>query len=390
MEDILIVLFWSAIFLILLTYFIYPVLVIFLPISKKEPEEFTTKDELPEVTVIMAAYNEESVIEEKLRSVFNTNYPKHKIEVLVGSDKSTDRTDEIVLNLSREFPNLQLVKFENRTGKSGIINILVAHCKSPIVVATDANIVFNEATIFNLVKRFKEPTIDLVGGNIVYQAKKESGIAVQEFVYLNWENRIKQGESKRWWTVMGVEGGCYAIRKKAFTQIPPLTFMEDFYITMAVIAKGGGVWFEPEAQCYEDVSTEISEEFKRKIRISIGNWQNLNRFSGLLFQRFWPIGVALLCHKVLRWFTPFLAFFSFGAAALLAASGNIYSAFTMLVIVVLLLLPLDYVLMKRNMHTGILRFINHFVMMNIALLAGFIEYSKGIKSNVWQPTKRNQ
>jgi hypothetical protein len=126
------------------------------------------------------------------------------------------------------------------------------------------------------------------------------------------------------------------------------------------------------------------------VRISIGNWQNLNRFAGLITKPFYPLGLAFLCHKVLRWFTPFLALFAFGVALLLAAPGNVYTYFISFLLAVLLLLPLDFLLMKRNLHTGILRFINHFVMMNIALLAGFINYSKGVKSNVWQPTKRNQ
>ena len=105
---------------------------------------------------------------------------------------------------------------------------------------------------------------------------------------------------------------------------------------------------------------------------------------------FYPLGLAFFCHKVLRWLTPFLAIFSLGLAMMLAHAGNFYSFFISAVGVVLLLLPLDFVLMKRNLHTGLLRFINHFVVMNIALLAGFFNYSKGVKSNVWQPTKRNQ
>ena len=390
MVNTLVILFWSAIFLISVTYIIYPLLVTMLPIRKREPEQYSPGDELPEVTVIMAAYNEKEVIQAKLESVFETSYPADKIQVLVGSDCSDDGTDEIVLEMTRKHRNLQLVQFKNRTGKSGIINALVALSKTDILVSTDANIIFEEDTLFHLVKRFKENSIDLVGGNIIYQARKSDGIAVQEFVYLNWENRMKHAEAKRWWAVMGVEGGCYAIRRNAFSQIPPLTFMEDFYITMATLTKGGKVWFEPEARCFEDVSTEMREEYKRKVRISIGNWQNLNRFAGMLFKNIWPVGVAFFCHKVLRWFTPFLAVFAFGSAVLLATPGNLYSMFTMLVIVVILLLPLDYALMKRNMHTGILRFINHFVLMNIALFSGFLQYSKGIKSNVWQPTKRNQ
>ena len=383
-------LFWLAIGLIATTYFIYPLAVVFLPKKRNQPQVYSSTDELPAVTLLFAAYNEQSVIEEKLHSVFRSAYPAEKLHVLVGSDKSSDNTDNIVLNLTRKYPNLQLVRFENRTGKSGIINKLVELSQTDIIVATDANIIFKEDTIFQLIRPFKEKAIKLVGGNLMYKSKRDTGIAVQEHVYLNWENRVKQAESERWRLVIGVEGGCYAIRKNWFTYIPPLTFMEDFFVTMAVLKRGGQVWFAPEAACYEDVSTELNEEYKRKVRISIGNWQNLNRFANLLTNPFYPLGLAFFSHKVLRWFTPFMAIFAFGIAVVLAAPGNVYSYFTMLVIAVLLLLPLDFVLMKRNMHTGILRFINHFIMMNIALLAGFLQYAKGVKSNVWQPTKRNQ
>jgi cellulose synthase/poly-beta-1,6-N-acetylglucosamine synthase-like glycosyltransferase len=390
MAQLLTVLFWSAIAGVAITYLIYPLLVIFWPGKRSAPLAYKITDNLPEVTLIFAAYNEEVVIEEKLLSVFESAYPQNKLNVLVGSDKSTDRTDEIVLNLTRKYRNLQLVRFEQRTGKSGIINKLVELSATPVIVATDANIIFKPDTLFELVKHFKQPEIKLIGGNLMYNTKRETGIAAQEHAYLNWENKVKQAESMRWRLVVGVEGGCYAIRRDWFTPIPPLTFMEDFFITMATLKRGGQVWFAPEATCFEDVSTELGEEFKRKVRISIGNWQNLNRFAGLITKPFYPLGLAFLCHKVLRWFTPFLALFAFGVALLLAAPGNVYTYFISFLLAVLLLLPLDFLLMKRNLHTGILRFINHFVMMNIALLAGFINYSKGVKSNVWQPTKRNQ
>lgn len=384
------IIFWFCVAGVGITYALYPFWVIKMPFQPNNPMCFEAKDDLPTVTVVMAAYNEASVIEEKIRSVFNTSYPKNKLKVLVGSDKSSDETDEIVARLMRELEDLTLLKFENRTGKSGIINILVAHSQTDIIVATDANILFEEDTIFHLVKRFKQPEIKLVGGNIVYSNTKSDGIAAQEQVYLSLENKIKQAESQRWWLALGVEGGCYAIRREAFSQIPPLTFMEDFYITMAVLSRGGKVWFEPEAKVYEDVSTEIFEEFKRKIRISIGNWQNLNRFSGLISKPFYPLGLAFLCHKIFRWLTPFFLIFAFGAALFLSHNDPFYSTCVTICLAVLILLPLDFLLMKRNLHTGLLRFINHFLLMNVALLLGFVEYAKGVKSNVWQPTKRNQ
>lgn len=383
-------LFWLAVGLIFTTYVAYPVGMIFIRKNQSEPTVDEEHINFPKITVLFAAYNEEAVIADKIHSIYNTNYPSEKVNVLIGSDNSTDKTDEIVLNLSRQYPSLQLVKFVNRTGKAGIINKLVSIAETEIIVATDANILFLPHTIGALVAPFANDKIKLVGGNLTYQTLGKTGIALQEHMYLSWENRLKHAESQRWGIVMGVEGGCYAIKKSWFAQIPPLTFMEDFYITLSVLARKGNVYFAQNATCIEDVSTQLSEEFKRKVRISIGNWQNLNHFSKLLSKPFSPVGFAFLCHKVLRWFTPFLAIFAIGSAAVLAANSSFYGYFLFFLVVILLLLPLDFLLMKRNIETGALRFVNHFLMMNVALLIGFAKYTKGIKSNVWQPTKRNQ
>jgi cellulose synthase/poly-beta-1,6-N-acetylglucosamine synthase-like glycosyltransferase len=384
------IIFWVAVYAMFHTYILYPLgVIIFSKSSKKrEPISFNSSFQ-PHVAVVFAAYNEESVIKEKIDSIYNSEYPATKISVYIGSDASTDTTDIIVKELQSKYSNLCFVRFNNRTGKSGIINQLFEICKEDIVIGTDANIIFNEKTISNFVRHFNDANTSLVGGNISYIQKNKLGISTQENTYLSFENKLKQAESDLWSKVQGVEGGLYCIRKKDFTPIPPLTFMEDFFITCSVLKNKGSVLFDKEALGYEDVSTMQEEEFKRKTRISIGNFQNLRRFKGLLIEQPFPLGFAFLSHKILRWFTPFLALITI-ISALLLQEHILYLNYLYIVIYLLLLTFLDWLLYQLKISSGPLRYWGHFTMMNLALLNGFFKYIKGVRTNVWQPTKRNQ
>ncbi|MCT4623007.1 MAG: glycosyltransferase [Schleiferiaceae bacterium] len=343
----------------------------------------------PSVAVIFAAYNEESVLKEKIDSLLASSYPEDLLKIYVGSDASTDDTDVIAQKYADENSRVRFIRFDERTGKSGIINHLVSICEENLIIGTDANIIFNRDTVNHFVRHFEDNEVQMVGGNIAYFQKDNAGIAKQENAYLSFENKLKQGESDLWQKVQGVEGGLYCIRKTAFVPIPPLTFMEDFYVTCAVLKNNGKVLFDKHAMGFEDVSTLQEEEFKRKTRISIGNFQNLSRFKGLLWKEPYPLGFAFFSHKILRWFTPFLAIASMIAAFILH-NHLFYLNYLYLVICVLLLTILDGLLYSLQIKSGPLRFVGHFVMMNLALLNGYIKYLKGVRTNVWQPTKRNQ
>ena len=188
---------------------------------------------------------------------------------------------------------------------------------------------------------------------------------------------------------MGAEGGCYAIRKEYYAPVPPKFFMDDFYITMNVLERKGKVLFEPDAVCNEDVPTQADEEFKRKVRISIGNFQNLNRYKTMLFPFWKGVGFAFLSHKVLRWCTPFFLI----AAFILCIVLSQYNMLFVILLVGQLLLFLSPVFDKLFSTMGLrlvlLKYTGHFYLMNLALLNGFYKYISGIDSNIWQPTKRN-
>ena len=364
------------------TYLIYPITLTLFSSAKKRDSKINTE---LKVGILIAAYNEEKVIGEKLESIFKNDYPAGNIQVFIGSDASTDKTNSIIESYIKKHPNLKLIPFEGRTGKAAIINKLAELCDSEIFILTDANVIFETNTISSLVKHFSDDAVKLVAANIQKVSDKSINIQPIEKKYLNLENKIKSLESNNWDLVIGAEGGCYAIRKTSYHPVPKNYFMDDFYITMSVLNKGGKVLFEEDAVCYEDLPSESSEEFKRKVRISIGNYQNLSAFNHLLWPPWEPLGYAFLSHKVLRWITPFLLMAVYGSSLILSFESRGFLLFTLLQFIGFA----SPIFIKQLKHVKPLLFIAHFYNMNYALLKGFFIYLKGVKSSVWEPTKRH-
>lgn len=383
-------LFWIPAFLIFHSYLLYPLILLLLNHKKKENSiTYHIKEELPTISVLMAAHNEEAVVAKKIESIFATNYPVHKIEVLIGSDSSTDNTNNILLEKSKIHPNLQFFLFDRR-GKANTINELVDKSTGEIIISTDANVFFTPPTIFELVKHFKNEQIGLVDSRMRNTGIQPQGISIQESRYIGREVLIKNREGKIWGSMMGPFGGCFAIRRCCYSKVPATFFMDDFYICMRVLEQRKMAINSLEANVYEDVSNQIKEEFRRKVRISIGNFQNLFRFKGLLWPPWKGRGFAFLSHKAIRWFGPILIIIALMANISLALNHNGYIPFLVIFGVSFLLPPIDFLLKRINIHITFVRFITHFYGMNLALLVGFFKFIKGVKSNVWQPTQRNQ
>jgi cellulose synthase/poly-beta-1,6-N-acetylglucosamine synthase-like glycosyltransferase len=353
-------------------------------------QHYTLDDDLPRVTVVMAAHNEESVIESKIMSVLATDYPLDRIEIIVGSDCSTDSTLAILKNLASKFPQVTIVEFEERQGKIAIINHLVSIANAPVIISTDANVMFNPTTIYELAKYFKDPEIGLVDSRMVNKGLSKTGISVQESTYITHEVMIKHREGLLWGTMIGPFGGCYAIRKEVFCSPPNNFLVDDFYINMKVIEQGKKCINNLSALATEDVSNELKEEFRRKVRIGTGNFQNLKQFAGMLWPLSRPVAFSFFSHKVIRWFGPILLLLIL-VSTITLSFRSVYFHGVLVVIIAALAIPLvDFILKSIRIHISPLRFVTHFFSMNLALLVGLIKYFKGVKSNVWQPTQRNQ
>lgn len=385
------IIFWVSFLVILHSYVLYPLIIKILARSKKENSEvFNADDDLPFVSVIIAAYNEEKVISEKLRSVFNTSYPEEKIEVLVGSDGSDDKTNEKLRVYSNEQEGLRFFPFNQRRGKPAVINQLRDEAMGEILILTDAQVMFTVDTIFEMVKHFRNKQIGLVGANIQNTRLDKSGISYQEWSFMSREIKLKYFEGKIWGTMIGAYGACFAIRNEYFSYVPSGYSVDDFYITMKVLERKKHSILDMKSICLENVPNLLSEEFRRKIRISSGNFQNLRTFYRLLWPPNTGLSFSFLSHKVLRWIGPFILLILIISNIILSITSQLY--WVILIIQGLLVISpiIDFLLRKLGVHIVILRFITHFYSMNLALLAGFFKFVKGTETNVWQPTERTK
>lgn len=384
------IVFWICWLLVVHSYVFFPMILTILTGRKKNNNiVYTTSEELPHVDILLAVYNEQVVIEKKIQSTFATNYPLDKIHFYIGSDHSTDATNTIIERYKAQYPQISLTVFPGRTGKPNIINQLVENSSSPILVLTDANVFFNRDTIYELVKHYKKEEIAVVGANLINNEHRKEGIAVQENEYLKRENLIKYQEGVLWGAMIGAFGGCFAIRREEYKPAPKNHIVDDFYISMSVFKNGKKAINELSAVYYEDITDKIQEEFRRKVRISIGNFQNLKSLRSLL----WPLNSGLafsfISHKILRWLAPVFIISALLVNLFLLPVHDVYKL-TFIGQLTLIVIPfIDYLLKKIQVHISLFRFVSHFYVMNLALLIGLFNYLTGVKTNIWKPTERN-
>ena len=386
----MIYLFWICLFLLVYTYFIFPFSTIFLARKKSLNNKFYKQEDVPSVSILIAAYNEQEVIKEKVMSIINSNFSSSKMEIIIGSDCSTDNTNEIISELAKNHSFLNAKIFTERSGKSAVVNKLVKQAKNEILILTDANIIFSKNTIQSLIRHFKNSKIGLVDSNMVNIGIKDSGISLQEKTYISSEVKFKHAESKLLGMLMGPFGGCFAIRKSLFIPIPENFMVDDFFVCMNILKNGNLAINDLDAVVYEDVSNQISEEFRRKRRISMGNFINLFHFKKLLLKPFTKLGFIFLSHKVIRWFGPILLLLVL-ASNFILISDSIFYKIAFFSQLILFISPfIDLLLRKIGIHVLILRFVTHFYSMNLALFMGMIDYLTVNKKGVWEPTKRKQ
>lgn len=392
--------FWISIAALIHSYLLYPLILSILA-SGKHPNRViyqAEEEDWPMVSVIMSLYNEELVIRQKLDTLLKLDYPFHHLHLFIGSDCSSDATNEIVSSYAQKHPNIHFFPFAERRGKPGVVNELVEQARKNedsavphILVITDANVMPDKSAFRHLIKHFKNPEIVVVDANMVHTGMKTETISHSEDFYISSEVRLKHLESIVWGKMIGPFGGCYAIRAEAFTPVPANYLVDDFFITMKVLEKGGKAINELDAICFEAVSHEIKEEYRRKSRISAGNFQNMLTFKKLWWLPSTTLGFAFFSHKILRWLGPFFLLAIFLSSCVLSLYGIfLYQiAFLGLVVGIIIFPLLDLTLQRLGQHLQFFRNVRYFIMMNIALLEGFIKFIKGVKTNVWQPPKRN-
>jgi poly-beta-1,6-N-acetyl-D-glucosamine synthase len=292
-------LFWGSLGGILYTYFGYPVLIYLLAKILHKPNTYQTYK--PSVTLLIAAYNEESVIEEKIRNSLAIDYPKELFQVVIVTDGSADKTPEITKGYTGT--GLKLLHQPERRGKMAAINRALPHASGEIIVFSDANNHYHADTILNLVRPFADPAVGATTGAKSI-AKGDGSLGASEGLYWKYESFIKKQESRSG-SCTSAAGEVLAIRKNLYSPPPDHVINDDFYIAMQVLRKGYRLIYVPEARSSERVSPSATDEISRRTRINAGRFQAIAMAKDLL-----PFGSPLLVwqifsHKFLRPLVPF-------------------------------------------------------------------------------------
>lgn len=385
-------LFWGAVALVAYAYVGYPLLVWLL--SKRHDHSAkqaasaesaaSQAQDLPFVSIIIAAYREENVILERLNNLVLLDYPPDKLEILIGCDGNEDLTGELVNAFGDS--RIRLLQFEERRGKSSVLNDCVPAARGEILVFSDANTHMDRQCIKRLVRHFEDETIGGVCGQLILE-DAETGKNV-DGLYWKYENFLKQCETSLG-AVLGVNGALYALRKSLYTPIPPETIIDDFLIGMRVHLTGRRLIYDGSAFATEETATSVQAEFKRRVRIGTGGFQSLRHLKGLLSPRYGYIAFAFWSHKLLRWFCPVLM-----TVALLA---NLCLMSQLLYQVTLIGQGLFYLAaflgMKLGSGGGLVRKLcrvpGMFVQMNLALGIGLFRWLFTKQTGTWERTERS-
>ena len=375
----------GSIGLLLYTYAGYPAIFWVLSrFSRPKEHQSTTPTQWPTVSVLLSAYNEENIIAERIKNLLDLDYPRERLEVLVGSDGSTDRTCEILKRFQNQ--RIRLVAFKERRGKASVMNDLVARARGEIVVLTDANTFFHAEAVRELIKAlWRYPSACAVVGRLDLRSSMEAENL--DGIYWQYETWIKTLES-RFGIVLGANGAIYAFRRDRYQPLPKEAIVDDFLIPMLMrLRSGGQVFFIPEARAWETSPDRVRDEFHRRVRIGSGDLQALLWTWRLLLPWKGLVSVAYVSHKVLRWFGPWLMLVGFVAnlwlldvpffQILFVGQLALYGAGVGAALV-------HYLPLLGKAATAVW----YFLVLNAALLLGFVRFTLGLSRPFWSTAPR--
>jgi cellulose synthase/poly-beta-1,6-N-acetylglucosamine synthase-like glycosyltransferase len=381
-------LFWIGVTIIVYTYLGYG-LVIYLLSKLRTHSKSPLNDDrnLPEVTILIAAYNEEQFIEDKIKNTLALDYPQDRLSVFIVTDGSTDNTPGII----NKFHAVKLFHEPQRKGKIHAVNRVMKWVRTPLVIFSDANTLLNREAIKNIVRHYADKTVGGVAGEKRILKKQEDNASGSgEGLYWKYESFLKQKDSDVY-SVVGAAGELFSLRTELYEEPEENIIIEDFYLSLSIAARGFRFIYEPDAYAMETASASVAEEWKRKVRICAGGFQAMSKLKTLLNPfKHGILSFQYISHRVLRWtlaplFLPIVLLCNLW----LAAEG---SAFYSLILGAQLAFYVIAFLgfLSRDKNISIKGFFvpYYFAVMNFSVYAGFIRYRRGGQSVIWERAQR--
>ncbi|MFH1245355.1 MAG: glycosyltransferase family 2 protein [Candidatus Omnitrophota bacterium] len=367
-------LFWALVLIVFYVYAGYPLSIFLLSLARGK--KITKREFYPDVSLVISAYNEERHIAAKLETIGQLDYPRDKLEILVGSDGSTDKTEEIVSRYSGA--GVRLYAVSPRQGKPAMLNRLVPLAKGEIIVFTDARQRLDKDSLKELTANFADEKVGSVSAELVFE-NEDSQPARGIGLYWRYEKFIRGCES-RLDSMLGATGAMYAIRKELFPGLPRDLILDDMYIPLQIVRKGCRAVFEPRARIFDRMAADGREEFSRKARTLAGNFQ-LFVYLKEMFNPFRSaVAWQLWSHKFLRLMVPFLLILIFAVNLLIL--GNVFYRWTLAAQLIFYLLAAGKYLLKIN--SRFLEAPYMFCLMNAAAVAGLYRFLANKQRVTWQ------
>jgi cellulose synthase/poly-beta-1,6-N-acetylglucosamine synthase-like glycosyltransferase len=382
------ILFWAMILLVFYTFVGYG-MVLWMLVKIKEflhkPQPPKDPEEWPEVTLLVAAWNEEEMVDAKVENSLQLDYPAEKLKLVWVTDGSTDATNE---RLSRYADRVEVLFEVPRLGKTAAVNRAIPYIKTPFVVFSDANTMLNRACIKEMIRAFSNEKVSCVAGEKRIEQKVDGNAAVRgEGFYWRYESTLKELDG-RLYSAMGAAGELYAIRTEMYEPMKPNTLLDDFILSMNMVMKGYIIAYCKNAYATESGSAGINDEGVRKVRIAAGGWQSIYRLRRLLLPYPYPVATfQYISHRVLRWsITPFAFFLLLPLNIFLAPVHPVYAVVLMLQLLFYVGCLLGWMADRRGKHLPLVNIPYYITFMNINVFRG-MRYLYEKECNKWQNRK---
>ncbi|MBW3565118.1 MAG: glycosyltransferase family 2 protein [Acidobacteria bacterium] len=379
-EIVLLTLFFGSALVVAYVYAGYPLLIFLM--ARLRPHPVSRVDVTPSVTIIIPVFNEENVVERKIRNCHDLDYPRDRLEVLFVSDGSTDSTEEIIRRHDQN--GVRLLSLP-RSGKAGALNSGVAAAESEIIIFTDANVELRPDAVRLLVRAFADDAVGGVSGKKKYIVRSGTDTTEQgENLYWRWDQWQKELESTIG-SMFAADGSLYAVRKSLYVPIADPAQADDIAISTRVVLQGFRLIFDPEAVALEEAPAEGSNEFRRKIRVTNHSVLALLKLGSAL----WTSGfysVELLSHKLIRHFVPFFLVLLLLSTAMLSIAGPWFLVLLLFQITFYGLAIAGALLRKtRGGEWKVFSIPYYFCLVNAAAFLGVLSIARGRRVREWSP-----
>lgn len=383
--------FWASAFIVFYTYLGYGILLFILVHIKelfKKPKKLTLPHNLPHVTLLIAAYNEEKIVYRKMENTLDLDYPSSKLTIAWVTDGSNDRTNEYLA----KYLDVKVMFDPARKGKSAAVDRAMGLLDTPIVIFTDANTMLSRQAIKLIVAQFTDPRVGCVAGEKRVWAEGAEDATAGEGVYWRYESTLKALDY-RLYSAVGAAGELFAIRRSLYESLDRSTLLDDFILSMKIAQKGYKIAYCKEASATEEASASIVEEAKRKVRIAAGGLQSIARLAPLLnIFRYGTLSFQYISHRVLRWsLTPILFFALMPLNIVLVINYGWDSLYGVLLVCQIIFYTLSvwgFAISSRQIKSRIIFIPYYFMFMNVCVFKGAIYLIRHRTGGIWEKAKR--